>query len=67
MVNTLLRKFRLIRLKVRGYILEAQVEDAAELLENHQIRLRLALSELGQIRRRIIAAEEPEVLLRKAA
>ena len=67
MINTMLRKFHLMRLKVRGYILEAQIEHASDLLENHQQRLRLALAELGQIRRRILATEEPDVLLRKVA
>ncbi len=66
-MNWLLRRYRLIRLKCHAYVLEAQVGHAAELLEAHQQRLRVALSELGQVRRRIIAAEDPQTLLTKVA
>ena len=66
-MNWLRRKYRLLKLKCRAYILEAEAEHAEALIADHNQRYRITLVELGQVRRRIIALEEPEVLLRKTA
>lgn len=64
-MNWLLRKYRLLRLKLKCYVLEAQVDHAEELLHDHTRRHRVALRELAAARRRLLALEEPEVLLRR--
>ena len=61
------RKWRLLKLKCRAYMLEAQAEHAAELLENHQMRYRILMAELAQVRRHTMALESADVLLRRTA
>lgn len=66
-MNWLLRKLRLIRLRLRCYVLEAEVAHAVDLLLDHERRYKNSLRELSATRRRILALEEPEVLLKEAA
>lgn len=66
-MSWLLRHYRLLRLKFRACVLQAEAEHAEGLLADHQRRYRTTLAELSQVRRRIMALETPEVLLRKIA
>ena len=66
-MNELLRRWRLLKLKWRAYILQAEVEHAEGLLHDHNRRYRRCLYELAQVRRRIMAMEKPEILLKDAA
>lgn len=67
MIAALARKYRLLKLKCRAYVLQAEAEHAEGLLDDHKRRYANTLRELSSVRRRIMVLEEPEVLLRKAA
>ena len=66
-MNELLRRWRLLKLKCRAYVLHAEAEHAEDLLQEHNRRYRRCLYELAQVRRRIMAMEKPEILLKDAA
>ena len=66
-MNELLRRYRLLRLKFRAYVLVAEAEHAEGLLHDHNLRYRRTMYELAQTRRRIMAMEKPEILLKDAA
>ena len=66
-MNELLRRYRLLRLKFRAYVLQAEADHAEELLHDHNRRYRRCSYELAQVKRRIMMLEKPEVLLKDIA
>ena len=64
---TLYRRWQLLKLKMRAYVLQAEVDNAEALLSDHAMRHRNALRDLQQCRRRIIAMEDADILLKRIA
>ena len=64
---TLFRRYQLLKLKCRAYVLQAEVDNAEALLTDHNLRYRNALRDLQQCRRRIIAMEDADILLKRIA
>ena len=65
-MNYLLRRFHLLRVKVKAFILQAELDHAEALLSDHERRYQVTLIELLKVRRRIALLEQPEVILRNA-
>lgn len=66
-MSWLLRKYRLVRLKCREYVLQAEAEHAQGLMDDHRRRYLNTLRDLRAVRRQIVTIEEPEVLLKHVA
>ena len=56
----------LMRLKVRSYILQAELEHAETLMADHAMRYEVTLMELRKVKGRIATLERPETLLTQA-
>ena len=74
----MIRRWRLLKLRLREYILRADLGTADDLwadherrylnaINTHKARYSATLKELQQVRARIAMLERPEVLLRRTA
>lgn len=62
----MIRHIILLRLKIRAWWLEVQIENGEELLADHGSRLRNCYEEMRKIQSRIVTLETPANLLVEA-
>ena len=62
----ILNRIRLLRLKVREYMLLAQAEHAAALMAQHENDYAMLMTHLQKVRREIALRTAPEILLSEA-
>lgn len=66
-MKELIRRYHLLRLKIKLGMLEAQGEHVEELIQDHKRRYEILCQEHGKVVRRIQALESPTVLIKEAA
>jgi hypothetical protein len=65
-IKELVRRYHVLRLRIKLGVLEAQGEHAEELIADHKRRYEILCAEHGKVLRRIQALQSPETLLTQA-
>lgn len=60
------RVIRLIKLRCRAYLLEAQAEHAADLIDDHTTRYYALIAELSKTRRQLALLRTPVAVVKDA-
>lgn len=65
-MKDLIRRYHVLRLRIKLGMLEAQQEHAEELIHDHKRRYEILCQEHGKVVRRIQSLESPQILIAEA-